>query len=629
MKHIHPLFLVPLLSVGLASIGLAQSAVPNLMNYQAHVTESDGTVLGAAPTPVNRLVHFKFWKSATSIAPADLLYSETQTVTINNGDFSVLIGNGGSIGTEPHVFANAFSSADVFLGLTVDFDDNGSVSNDTEISPRQQIVSTAFAMRAKVAEGVDTGAITETMLGGGAVTSSKLATGAVGASVLADNAVSASSIVDLSVGTLDLADNAVTFAKMADSAVGSAELQTNAITNVKMADNSIGNAELADNAVGTNEIVNFSVTAAKLATNVGVFSKSGNDLSYTAGKVQIGTSSSNNPFKITANGAAALTIQSPVSGGYGLYHTNGSNNILNTWVSNIQTNIESTEILHFVTNGVGRLSITKTGLIGIGTANPTRGLVEISGSSGSFNLLAGYGLLNEDTATANGGGNYPTDPSSLYCTGGIKAAEFIAPSDARIKRIVGRSDGVSDLALLEAIEITDYSYLDTVARGERTYKKVIAQQVEAIYPQAVQQSTDVVPDIYRKAGFRAGWVALATDLEPGDRVRLVSTGGDAVHEVLAVEADRFLTNLVSEAEEVFVYGREVTDFRNVDYEAIAMLNVSATQELARRLEARETEVVALRNRLADLEAKDQVREARLAAMEKRFSDGQSRVALSH
>ena len=37
------------------------------------------------------------------------------------------------------------------------------------------------------------------------------------------------------------------------------------------------------------------------------------------------------------------------------------------------------------------------------------------------------------------------------------------------------------------------------------------------------------------------------------------------------------------------YGKEVEDFRVVDYEAISMLNVSATQELYKRLELLEKE----------------------------------------
>ena len=35
--------------------------------------------------------------------------------------------------------------------------------------------------------------------------------------------------------------------------------------------------------------------------------------------------------------------------------------------------------------------------------------------------------------------------------------------------------------------------------------------------------------------------------------------------------------------DIFVYGKEVDDFRTVDYEALSMLNVSATQALITRL----------------------------------------------
>jgi hypothetical protein len=55
--------------------------------------------------------------------------------------------------------------------------------------------------------------------------------------------------------------------------------------------------------------------------------------------------------------------------------------------------------------------------------------------------------------------------------------------------------------------------------------------------------------------------------------------------------------------QVFVYGREVKDFRNVDYEAMAMLNVSATQELARKLAAKDGEVSKLQAQGSQLEQK--------------------------
>ena len=46
-------------------------------------------------------------------------------------------------------------------------------------------------------------------------------------------------------------------------------------------------------------------------------------------------------------------------------------------------------------------------------------------------------------------------------------------------------------------------------------------------------------------------------------------------------------------ETVFVHVREVNDFRSVVYEAISMLNVSATRELTRQLAAKDARIAAL------------------------------------
>jgi hypothetical protein len=82
-----------------------------------------------------------------------------------------------------------------------------------------------------------------------------------------------------------------------------------------------------------------------------------------------------------------------------------------------------------------------------------------------------------------------------------------------------------------------------------------------------------------------------------------------------------------EDELVFVYGREVKDLRTVDYEAISMLNVSATQELARKLETAQAENAALRRELAEQGKRaaaqadaDAAQNARLLALEKLLSE---------
>jgi hypothetical protein len=156
------------------------------------------------------------------------------------------------------------------------------------------------------------------------------------------------------------------------------------------------------------------------------------------------------------------------------------------------------------------------------------------------------------------------------------------------------------LKTLLGIRVTDYTYKDTIAKGSRPQKKVIAQQLEKVFPQAVNNSTDVVPDLYQRAAIADGWVQLATGLKVGERVKLIGEKEKGIYPVLEIREGAFCTEFKPSSAEVFVYGREVQDFRTVDYDAVAMLNVSATQELARKLEAESSEVASLKQELAEM-----------------------------
>ena len=214
--------------------------------------------------------------------------------------------------------------------------------------------------------------------------------------------------------------------------------------------------------------------------------------------------------------------------------------------------------------------------------------------------------MNSRSGTDNG-------TCSLYASGSIYGQWFVAFSDERIKHREGRSDAARDLNTLLGIEVTDYTYIDTLTKGAGKQKKVIAQQVEKVFPQAVSRTTDVVPDIFQTAEVKDGWVKLATNLKKGERVRLLGEKKGGIHEVLEVAEGKFRTDFVADSSQVFVYGREVNDFRSVDYEAIAMLNVSATQELNRRLEKQAAELAARDGRIATLEKANQETQRELAA----------------
>ena len=168
-------------ALSLTAVATAQtSAVPSGLSYQGKVSNANGTLVGAG-TPVNRLVIFRVWSHATNSTLTDLVFSEQQTVTISEGEFSVILGQGVAVAGTPLGYSEStkgtptvlisspttFGGATRYLGVTVD---DGSTAADPEASPRQQLVTSAYAFRAKYAETVGAnGANTLTALDNGNV----------------------------------------------------------------------------------------------------------------------------------------------------------------------------------------------------------------------------------------------------------------------------------------------------------------------------------------------------------------------------------------------------------------------------------------------------------------------------
>src|SRR3981081_3162869 len=140
---------------------------------------------------------------------------------------------------------------------------------------------------------------------------------------------------------------------------------------------------------------------------------------------------------------------------------------------------------------------------------------------------------------------------------------------------------------------------DVVNMGDAPSKKVIAQQVEKVYPIAIKtiglKGVTFTPDIYAVAssvksnGNNAYTISIAKThgLKEGETVRLITEKNPELNVVAQVVDDKTFTVTTKEAlgDKVFVYGKECLDLKGVDYDAIAMLNVSATQELAKKVEA--------------------------------------------
>ena len=269
---------------------------------------------------------------------------------------------------------------------------------------------------------------------------------------------------------------------------------------------------------------------------------------------------------------------------------------------------------HWISNDGGNegIFIASNGAVGIGTSSPGHTMLYVSGSaSANFGGLGSYGRLR----SANGCSTSNTDSrtTSIYAINGVSAATIYAISDARTKDIQGISDHQQDLETLLDIEITDYTYIDTLQNGNEPQKKVIAQQVAKVFPQAVDTTNmEVIPNIMKMASIKDNWVELENhNLKEGDKVKLIFENEEEIVEVLEIKGNMFqlkpsaVRRLPSA---VFVYGTLVNNFHIVDYDALKTLNISATQELVKRNQqlilqqaALEAKVEQLKQQAAKLE----------------------------
>jgi hypothetical protein len=250
--------------------------------------------------------------------------------------------------------------------------------------------------------------------------------------------------------------------------------------------------------------------------------------------------------------------------------------------------------------------------------------------------LSGTNLLINATQVLPQPTQNNTTTLGIRASYGIAAPYFFAMSDRRIKKDFHLSSGSRDLATLMQLEVTDYRHIDTIAKGSGEVKGFIAQQVEKVFPQAVSVDVDAIPDIFSKPaalqvnGTEATLrMPVAHQLEAGNRVRIIQDGGGQMeYDVVRTEGNAFTVKdwntAVTEADKVFVYGREVNDFRTVDYDKIHNLNVSATQELARQVEQLRAENAELRSKYDSMLRANEAVNGRLAKLEALLDSGASK-----
>jgi hypothetical protein len=248
------------------------------------------------------------------------------------------------------------------------------------------------------------------------------------------------------------------------------------------------------------------------------------------------------------------------------------------------------------------------GYVGIGIENPDAPLHVSAGTPNKSLTGTFFGVGYPDLAWVDPGAfNVQIIANgTIWSNGG----HFLVTSDKRIKNIVGTTTTAKDLAILNKIAITDYKYKDQVTNGKGIQKKVIAQQVQEIYPMAISTQKGIIPNVFAvakeiKVNGQATVISTTQphDFKTGDLVKLIlEKTGEKQLKVEVLDATTFSVAKVIH-DKIFVYGKEVNDLLTVDYDALSMLNVSATQELSKQIELLKAENAKLKTENSNYESR--------------------------
>ena len=310
--------------------------------------------------------------------------------------------------------------------------------------------------------------------------------------------------------------------------------------------------------------------------------------SSNSSPLNLGTSNGTIDFYYVSQSMASLTVSSNNSTFTLGTTTNGTTSTIQTFNPTVNTssilNISAgASINYYIGNNANPvMTISDASTLPDGTIAPVIIGRTTTSASNSFWIYQGGATWAVGT----------TSPVlSLSATGGISSiGGFFVPSDERIKKNIKINDSGA-LEIIKSILIHSYDYIDYLNYGTSSAYNIIAQNIEKIYPEAVSISSDYIPlhfkvavsiveqneNVYIKTSVKHEFVMsdkLKFILETGKEIYCTVIDCISDTEFVVKKWDDF-----NNKQKVFIYGKKVNDFMQVDKPKLGLLALAGVKEL--------------------------------------------------
>jgi hypothetical protein len=199
------------------------------------------------------------------------------------------------------------------------------------------------------------------------------------------------------------------------------------------------------------------------------------------------------------------------------------------------------------------------------------------------------------------------DNTFAYFNNNVLYAYMYNLSDRRIKRDIEEINDETALNMLLLVQPTTYYYKDeTRNKGNGKVYGFIAQQINEVIPEAVNITKDIIANIYKTClvyNKREIYHSIPQDVAIDTEVHIldkeIGEKGKR-YKIKEIYEDHFVIDEDIDGDDCFVFGYEVNDLHAIDKSYIYTLNVCATQELHRRMEAQDKRIKELELKMVDI-----------------------------